>query len=131
MILIDQDSALEGLRHAVATKGPHHVAGELLYVTSDIKTGKLKPCCMIGTALAFIGIPLEVLSQPCVNTARIDSIVPDLLRADVTLTPAAVACFEAAQQVQDGLDSDGINYGGPDMWGAALKAAERAAKAEE
>lgn len=111
-MIITLDMALEAIDHAVAVGGADYVDPATVHGPTGWTTGGTcqyvrggAPSCIIGTALAHLGVPLEVLEKidnsddPTVvggsDFARI------LHQADVTFAPHVRPVMAVAQIIQD------------------------------
>lgn len=117
MIVIDEGAALRGLRHAVDLQGPGYRSPDRRYTTRNGVTGALVPCCIVGTALAHLGVSLSAMVA-CGNSQVIGIITLGLRHYGVEITPEAENILTEAQLVQDD------HQGADSRWGAALRAAE-------
>lgn len=117
MIVIDEVAALRGLRYAVNLKGPGHHSPGRRYAVADYAAGTLAPCCMVGTALAHLGVAPSVMAA-CGNSRTIGVIALSLRYSGIEITPQAVRLLAEAQQIQDD------HKGADSRWGAALRGAE-------
>lgn len=122
--------AIEALRSVVAETGADHTyqpppdapTDTCVYVWEA--NGQPQPICIIGKALARVGIPPELMAQPeRINTQTIGGLVAHLRQHGYDFTMGAVCTLRAAQVVQD--RAIGTNpLEDPPTWGAALAAAE-------
>lgn len=121
-VVFGVDDVLRGLRFARDARGPDYVyqnpdpdpdAGPRFVYTARID-GELSPACIVGYALHHLGVPLECLSHPALNDARVPRLTSYLAERGYRLTVAAHLVLGAAQNVQD----DRVT------WGEAVAAAE-------
>lgn len=134
---ISGQQALDALRHVVNEVGPQHVyqtpapeLGSCVYAWPV--NGDLKPQCIIGYALAHLGIPLQLIHD-LGNDMNIHGLAVKLSAHGYRLTPAALTIFRTAQYVQDAILVPGTQEPTPEVaerctWGKALAAAERVAE---
>lgn len=135
-ITIEGLDALYALRAVVADKGADHVYERAaddgpftcLYVQET--DGELCPQCIVGHALHHLGVPLHLMAGD-VNDENVETLAPHLCLHGYQLTDGATEVLQAAQIVQDSVL--GLHRNSPEManWGAALKAAEKAANSPE
>lgn len=125
MLTIDRADAIRGLRAAVANKGSYYVYRQRPMYVMRNEDGSLTGACIVGCALAALGVPLELMFHGY-NHGSAGILAMDLRRKGVHITDDALACFYAAQAIQD-RGCDATFFVGPTSWGAALAAAERVA----
>jgi hypothetical protein len=133
-LVITEPMALRALEAAVAAKG----AGYLYqpqgpdYITcayAHAEKGKLTPGCLVGWALHYLGVSLDVM-RAAGNRSSIGRLAQSLERDGIRILPAALNVFRAAQGVQDSVlryDCDPL-VGLDASWGAALGAARTIAR---
>ncbi len=120
------DDALDALRKAVAEKGEDYIYGSenkhCLY--AEFVNGEPTPRCIVGYALAYLGVPLSYLAQPSIQRMSAHRLLRDLLTAGYAFEADASSALAGAQRVQD--CSFGDNPPPSKVgWGAALAYAER------
>lgn len=106
-MIITLDMVLEAIDHAVGVRGADYVDP----ATGQVSPGECKyvrggaPSCIIGTALAHLGVPLEVLEEiddsddPTVGGG--EDFLQILHEADVTFAPHVRPVLAVAQITQD------------------------------
>lgn len=102
MITFTEQDALNGLRQAVSGRGASYVypQGRCIYVTA--MNGDLEPSCMVGYALASMGVPLRLIYESFCNTNAFPSLAMYLNHNHgYHFTPGAIKVLNAAQVVQD------------------------------
>lgn len=107
LLTVTGDDAINALRHVVAEKGPAHVyTPPVPKQTSCVYVweidGELKPQCIVGCALHYLGVPLEAMSGDVLNYTSACGLARKL-RYDgrYVIHQRAVEIFRAAQIVQD------------------------------
>jgi len=136
MIVFDERDALNGLRQAVSGKGAPYVYQWTQCMYTDEVDGTLEPRCMVGYALAALGIPLQLVAK-LGNKASIAELAQRLREHGYSFTSQAVEVLNIAQLIQDGAafvwiskTPDGEIFstlmpGAARTWGTALDAAQR------
>jgi hypothetical protein len=140
VLTITDSDALKALRHVVAEKGPDHVyrapvKGQTSCVYVWEVDGELKPQCIVGCALHYLGVPLEVMAQEGCNEINAWALASKI-SPQYVIENRAVDIFRAAQLVQDSalktgctcsLCTEAAKAANDDKatWGVALLAAEK------
>lgn len=139
VLTITDSDALKALRHVVAEKGPDHiyrppVKGQTSCVYVWEVDGELKPQCIVGCALHYLGVPLEVMAQAGCNEINAWALASKIA-PQYAIEPRAVDILRAAQLVQDSalktgctcsICTDAANASDDNAtWGVALLAAEK------
>lgn len=123
------DDALDALRKAVAEKGHEYLYGaeydRCQYVT--LAGGEVRPACIVGHALVYLGVPADLLAQERSSEVAITSAWHELSESGYEFEADALSALAAAQRVQDSSFSGDVET---TSWGAALAAAERFADAK-
>jgi hypothetical protein len=115
MIVLDEGDVVSGLRRAVSGKGAPYTypSGHVCVYATKTSDG-FDPQCLVGYALATLGVPLRLMFE-LGNQANAIFLASALSEHGFDLTPRAVQLLTVAQRIQDKGRS----------WGAALAAVER------
>lgn len=129
--------AIEALRAVVAEAGADHTyqpppgapTDTCVYVWET--NGQLQPICIVGKALDYLGIPLELMGQPeRINAQTIGGLIAHLRQHGYDFTMGALCTLRAAQVAQDAAIQDAAiqdaatGESPPPTWGVALQYAE-------
>lgn len=127
MITFTEQDALNGLRQAAGGRGASYIypGARCVYVDADVN-GTLEPACMVGYALACMGVPLRLIYESLHNAKAFGSLANWLANNHgYHFTTGAIKVLMAAQAAQDGSLVSGAVY--RNTWGEALVAAVAAA----
>jgi hypothetical protein len=133
-LVIDVDDALRGLREARDEKGADYIyqkpdpSHNVCVYCWEID-GQMQPRCIVGVALAKLGVPPKLMYQ-LANDLSIHALAECLRHRGYNITTDAVYVMRAAQCVQDAALGEESRRP-PDekvTWGAAVAAAEREAE---
>jgi len=134
VLTITVDDALRALRAVVAEKGPDYVykppaggpTGTCVYAWRV--DGQLQPQCIVGYALHHLGVPLPLIAGAGCDAIKVVALAGRLAQVGYIITTDAAFVLRSAQIVQDQV----LRFDAPPpncdaTWGAALRAAEKAA----
>jgi hypothetical protein len=130
------DDALTAVRKAVDEKGADYVYGAEhdFCIYAEQVEGVAQPRCIVGHALAYLGVPLSFLANPELIHITARGLPGELAKIGYRVEPEAIGVLDQAQNVQDQSVSMKNNDEREEAWreqtwGAALAAAENAAGA--
>lgn len=101
MITFTEQDALNGLRQAATGRGASYTYPSFRCVYVDNVNGALEPSCMVGYALACMGVPLRLVYESGCNPSSIHQLSRWLSCFGYHFNDEAIAVLGAAQEVQD------------------------------